>query len=351
VKAYSEKKARRKTIAFCLALLAILLPVSRALGQPKKSSCPGLEAKAGAEEQAVCWFEKDERGSDACKAGTEGVGSCILQAIGWCADAAFDAAPVANACFMAYIRAGKLDAAGSVAEYLQSPSEAVAQCRRALSVVSVRVVTNPSGAEVTMDGRDYGLAPVEIKLAGDWRKSEITARFASGHDVVASQKELLAAFNRRACVMGDLVIKGPEPAPSAAPSAAQFTPEQSVQSLTTTQTDKVEKSHGISISGLILAGLGGATVITGGVLLMLAESSYSKTVNSKDDTPWLSRKADYESVKPLRISGGIVLGVGVALGVVGTVLMLLSGSESTSASSERPSVRMSSRDFSLRWSL
>lgn len=211
-----------------VAFFTFIIETPRAVAQPDRSPCLNVDTGGTAAEQALCWFERDRRGSPECQPGRAQVSSCISHALAWCSDAELDAASVADACFLAYLRAGQLEDALVVAGYLQTPAEEARRCREALAAVTVRVISNPPGAQITVDGKRYGRAPVEIKLIGNWWTKKITAAFDAANsertEVHASREQLVGAFDKRACIMGDLLIEGPaasEPTPELQPIAQE----------------------------------------------------------------------------------------------------------------------------------
>jgi len=327
--------------AALIVFTTYLFPAAWARAQEDKAVCPNLDPSASAAEQAVCWFDKDESEADLCSDEQSGVNSCVSHAVQWCADAALDDASVANACFLAYIRAGQFDEAVTMAEYLQSPSKQVERCREALSTVKARIVSIPASAEILVDDRSYGKAPVEVKLTGKWRENRIVARFGSGADaveVVARPRQLTAVFDRRECVMGDVIIRGQKPITQ--------TPPLLKKNSVSVDTHR----GGISIPGLIVAGLGVAGIVTGGVLLAIAASRYSDLSDAKPNTEWTDEmQDDYDSLTPLRISGGVTTGAGSILALVGGLILLNELSERDGSRLSRVIINPVNNTMSMKW--
>jgi hypothetical protein len=311
-----------------LVTLVILVIAQTALAQASRRECPGLKAGAREAQQALCWFEKEQKGAAECAVDKAGDSACRQQAALWCAGALLDDAPVANACFLANLRAGQLEEALALKRYLQSPTAEVIRCGQALQSITVKFVSVPTGAELMIDGRSYGKTPVEVELRDHWWRSAAVARFGSGEsttEVEISRKELMDAFNRLSCTMAEVAVTGPESAPT--PSVQSPQPLSS-EALTEETPD--DERAGVSIPGVISMAVGGAGIITGGVLLAIALSRKSEVSNPDDDTqfsPDIQDKGD--SVKPLSIGGFTALGVGAALATVGIVLIATSGGSST----------------------
>lgn len=189
------------------------------------TTCPGLDNDAAAAEQAVCWFNNDKAGLPECASNQGTASLCIAQSNAWCADASLDDDIVTTACLMAAIGVGQLREAKDVAKYLRSPSQTAANCASALKRASIRVLTNPAGAEVMIDDRSYGKAPIEVTLIGPWWESRIKAKFTSGADfteVDVSPSELLNAFDKRECIFGDLIVTAPDQSGPVFPIDATF---------------------------------------------------------------------------------------------------------------------------------
>lgn len=332
---------------------AFLLLALLGRAQAQRLSCPGLGASASAEQQAVCWFDADNRGAAQCEAKRIGVSPCALQSVAWCADAALEQAAVSNACFLSNIRAGQFEEALSIAEYLQKPSEEVDRCRKALGSISIRIVSEPAGAQVEVDDKPLGAAPVEATLAENWWKSRVKARFGAGEDVIevaAAGERLIAAFDRRQCVMGELVLRGPmavqsEPAAEVQKTKAAVGPETAP----TAQEPGVEQKRGVSVPGVTLSAIGGAALITGVILVAIAESRASDIGSPKQGASWSSVNSDYKSVTPLRIGGWTCIGAGAVIAAVGVVFLTGGFDKKPSEDASIALTELANGRFSWRW--
>lgn len=316
--------------------------VQYVFAQTGRSDCPGLDDKPKAEQQSVCWFDRAERGEAECSASQNSDNPCMLQAASWCADAVFNQAQTANACFFSYLRTGQFEEALAVQRYLQEPSEQVAKCLRALEKISVKIASTPTGAEILIDGRSHGVAPVEVDLVGQWWKREMAARFQTGQVVSekrVSARELRAVFDPGACVIGQLTIQRTQ----LERLEASLTPAQISNSELPS-----EKASAISIPGVVMSAFGGAGLITGSVLLVIAESNASEVRNPDGRTPMTEEVKDkYYSVKPMRIGGGVALGVGAALAAAGVALLIRGASKDTNAN--QPGATLLFSGQGLQW--
>lgn len=125
----------------------------------------------------------------------------------------------------------------------------------------------------------------------------------------------MALFDRRGCVMAQLAITGPESEEVTQPTIKPVEP-----SVTEAAS---KKGSAISVPGVIMTAVGGAGLIAGCVLLAIAGSNASELSSPKDGTAWGDTRQDkYDGVKPMRIGGGIALGVGAALAAVGVVFLV-----------------------------
>lgn len=211
--------------AYFFAIVSIsFLVVFQASAQVTKQTCPSLGQDATAEEQAVCWFQREKSNSLECEGQNGESSACISQTNAWCSQASLDAEPVATACLLAAIRSGQLKEAKEIAGYLRNPSKTAEACAAVLKRAGIRIVTNPAGAEVIVNGHSYGNAPIEVRLVGDWWESDVKARFATDPktvEVAVSSDELLNTFDKEECVFGDLVITGPKLEPPTPPQVNQ----------------------------------------------------------------------------------------------------------------------------------
>jgi len=313
----------RNSITLSLVFIALLIFALTSRSYAQRMTCPGLEDSATVEQQAMCWFEADNRGDTRCEAKQGGVGACTLQSVAWCADAVLDDAAVSKVCFLSNIRAGQFEEALAIAEYLQTPSEEVQQCRRALSSIVIRIVSEPEGARIEVDGKQVGAAPVETTLGKAWWKNRVEAKFGSGEgsiEVVASGDRLMAAFDRRRCAMQVLVLRAP-----VKKEQATGLKTQKNKALVATEIGTMgkEPAGGVSAPGIALTAAGGAAVITGVILVAIAESN-AASISSKTDgvgDSWKSVEGDYEDITPFRVGGWVSIGVGAVLAAVGVILL------------------------------
>lgn len=332
-----------------LTLGISLIAIQTAQAQSDHRQCAGLGTDAGAEKQAVCWFEKEQSGAEECTTDKEGVSACTLQTAAWCDKAVFDDPSVVNACFLAHIRARQFEEALSMERYLQNPTPEAANCRHALEVIAVKFVSVPAGAELLVDGHSYGKAPVEVELRGQWWTRKPVARFGTGKGaktVEVSRQDLIAAFDRNACVMAEVAVNGPETAPSA--PWAQQTPQSSAATASTeTPTDARTK---VSVPAVISITVGGAGVITGAVLLAIARSQASDLQSPRTGTPWNQDLLDKDkSVKSLSAGGWVALSVGAALLTAGVVLIAIAEGSSPESASSGVSQTLQLADQTIQW--
>jgi hypothetical protein len=343
----------RNSIFLAWLFVAFLLVVPLGRAQAQRLSCPGLRDSAGAEKQAVCWFEADSRGGAQCEAKRGGVSPCTLQSVAWCADAALEEAAVSNACFLSNVRAGQFEEALSIVEYLQKPSEEAKRCRKALRSISIQIVSEPAGAQVEVDDRPLGQAPVEATLGENWWKSRVKARFGSGKEameVVAAGERLMAAFDRRRCEMAELVLRGPMASESEPPSEAQKAEGSVGQQTDLSVKDQgVEQKPGVSVPGVALVAVGGAALITGVVLVAIAESRAGNISSPKDNPAWSSVESDYKSVTPFRIGGWTCIGAGAVMAAVGAVLLAGGSGEKPSEGATSAVADLANGRVSWQW--
>jgi hypothetical protein len=339
------------SLSWALVVVAgvLLTPISRALAQ--RTSCSGLDDSAKVEQQALCWLEADNRGDALCEAKRGGVSTCILQSVAWCADAMLDDAAVSNACFLSNIRAGQFEEALAIAEYLQTPTQEVQQCEKALSSVVVRIVSEPESASIEVDGRAAGKAPLETTLAQHWWKSRVKARFGSGNEaveVVAASERLMAVFDRRTCSMGELVLQGPAMAAKAPGLKAHIT---GAVGATKIKATRKEPEEGVSVAGIALTAAGGAALITGVILVTIAEAN-AAGISSKTDgagDTWNSVKGDYESITPFRVGGWVSIGAGAVLTTIGVLFLTNAFDEPLSENASSAAAALANGRISWRW--
>jgi len=367
-----------------LAFVSILFFSPQLSAQPDRTRCPDLESSASAAEQALCWFRSDDRGATACQNESDGVNICLLNAVSWCTDATIETSSVANACFLSYVRSADFDSAISIAEHLSSPSVQAPACLKALSATTLNIRTMPSGAEIEIEGRSYGRAPVTVELSSNWRKTQISARFItdSGEEpvqILVPSQELVDLMDRRACVMGDLIIKEKkdaepallptpdlpqpseppsidEPGESAAPPNAET--QKEIEEKTPLSTPKESKTpsppkdgdQGLYIAGIILTGLGAAGIVTGSVLFVIAASRSSDLANAEPGTAWTDElQHDYDTVTEFRVGGGIAMQIGAILSGVGIVFLLSDGSDEDKNQNAQIKLSPKGTGATLRW--
>ncbi|MFW6089824.1 MAG: PEGA domain-containing protein, partial [Gemmatimonadota bacterium] len=242
------------------AIVGLACAPTVGLAQADGAPCPDLDPDATAAEHAVCWFDRHDVGESDCQ--PDGSDECLQQAVHWCESAALDDPRVANACFLAPLRAGAFETASEVAEYVTEPSPETQRCREAVTgMLTVRIVTTPEGGEVTVDGRAYGAAPVEVSLPSPWWERRIEVTFGDTQ-VEVSKKQLTEAFDARACKLGDVVVEGPERA--AEPAAATPPGDE----------PETEPGNGLTVLGWTLVGAGGAMGITALATGLVADSKY-----------------------------------------------------------------------------
>ncbi|MCB9597040.1 MAG: hypothetical protein H6719_30230 [Sandaracinaceae bacterium] len=82
------------------------------------------------------------------------------------------------------------------------------------------------------------------------------------------------------------------------------------------------------VGGVVLIGVGAAAAITGSVLVGLAAADVASVEGAERGTSWASVSDAYERSEALSIAGFVLLGVGVAAAAVGVVLMVSGGGDS-----------------------
>jgi len=190
----------RAKLSLSVAISVLLgLVFATSLRAQERPPCPRVPSTATAEEQAVCWFDLGATVSWA------------RNAAAWCADVALDDARVANACLLSHVRAGELEAARSIAEYVSRPDALAARCRERLTgVTTLRLVTTPPGGEVFVAGASRGRAPVELRLPSPWWTGHIEVAFGDDRRQV-SNEQLRAALDVNSCELTDVLVSGPSP--------------------------------------------------------------------------------------------------------------------------------------------
>jgi len=337
---YSKYADPEVTMIRLVAIQALLFFVAQnALAQNERASCPGLNEPTSAERQASCWFERALSGSTECAEVRNGVNACIRHAAGWCTEAAFDEPSVANICFWAHLQAGQFEDAQALKRYIVEPTTDVTRCLQALESTKVKFASIPIGAELRVNGQQYGKAPVEVELKGSWWKDKVVASFGSDRsatEVEVSQQELKAAFDKKRCLMEEVTVKGPQKPPA---SVAETVPAEVVKPPTDAT---MQTSSGVSLPAVILLAVGGAGVITGVVLLAIAATNAVDLKSQEKGTTWTRELEDKDkSLEPLSIGGGIALGVGAAVATLGIVLITTDGESSTSVPDDKESYELS----------
>lgn len=295
------------------ALVTLWAPLA-ASAQADRAPCPDAGAGATAPEQAVCWFDRHEAGVAAC--GAEGSDACLENAAAWCDGVALDDARVREACFLAPIRLRRFAQAAEIAEYVTDASPAVARCRDALTgMATARVVTNPRSGEVTVDGRAYGPAPIEVQLPSPWWERHITVRFGDT-EVPVSAEALAASFDARACGLGDIVVEGPSTGEVAEPVASGG-------------------DGTLGVVGWVLLGAGAASGIVAVITGVAAESTYQDLATACPDGPCPGRSGDISSGSALALASTVTTFVGAGLGGVGVVLLIVDAASGTGGGEEQ----------------
>lgn len=350
--------------ASLLVLSFILLTTTAvASAQAEKRPCPDVHEKATAAEQALCWYQRDSSKAEGCADQPDGTNPCVSQAAAWCADASLDIDPVTNACMLSAIRMGKLSEAREIAGYLRSPTKKASTCREALKMATIRIVSNPSGAEIGVNDRSYGRAPVEVRLTGDWWESRIVGTFGTDPDtrqVEVSRDSLLQAFDRRECVFGDLVIyesvKEAEPAPlpaAAAPAAESQPPtaagpekepgpEAGAEPAPAEEGAELEvDTSDSSIYPYVFMGVGGALILSSVVTGVLVANSESELDDKCDQTTKVcdTDKSTLEDANALAIATDYLLFTGIGALTAGVLWLLLDSGEAE----PEPAARASNR--------
>jgi Protein of unknown function (DUF1566)/PEGA domain len=200
----------RVLVVVAVSLLGPFASCALVRAEPTIPACPEVIDGADAAQQVACWTALQSRSDPRC-----GSGACDHAITEWCKTAALDVPEVGHACFLAQIRTGDFAAAVASSEYLQAPTAPVVRCQSALETpVDLRIVSNPPGATVQVDGVTYGSAPIVARLRTPWWERKIAALFGamgSAATVEVTDEQLRAAFDTRACAMADLVVNGPAP--------------------------------------------------------------------------------------------------------------------------------------------
>jgi hypothetical protein len=331
-----------------LLSLGILLLYTQTLrAQDERPKCPSAQADASAERQAKCWFERTQNSPKECVADKDGNNPCELHAVAWCADAVFDDPDSATTCFLAHVHTRQFEQAKSVRRYLNNPTEAVSNCGKALEAVRVKFVSVPDSAEILVDGYSYGKSPIEVELRGEWWNSKVVAIFDDGvkaKEVKVPSKDITAAFDRQKCVMAQVSIQGPDntPMPEILP----------LESVPTDADAEAQNSKPFPVTAVVSLSLGGAGLVTGGILIAMAASRASYLRSLNEGTTWtLCLENKDKSLSPLSIGGGIALAVGAALATAGIVLLTTDdeNASSQSAAGEGASTSLGLNGQGIQW--
>ncbi|MCC7542838.1 MAG: PEGA domain-containing protein [Deltaproteobacteria bacterium] len=335
----------RDSAGFGALVLLVLLVTAPAHAQ-ERTPCADVPADASAADQALCWDTRIQRGAEECTGDRSTV--CTERLAAYCEDAALDDANVSAACFRAFVRLGRHEPAAATVRYLRELTEAAGRCRAAYTEpVSFRVVTNPAGAEVVVEGESYGTAPVEIRLSQPWWTRHVTVLFATRgartRVVELARERLEAAFDRSSCGTRDVVVQGPAGTITEPPPGPDADDRRS--------PPVVERAR-VSVPGLVTTVAGGAIAIAGSVLLVLAETWAQELHDLEPGSTWdADRQAQLDRIEPTRIVGGTVLGIGVIAIGAGLTLLLLDdgGSGGTERASRIGRLRMSASAAGWEW--
>lgn len=92
------------------------------------------------------------------------------------------------------------------------------------------------------------------------------------------------------------------------------------------------------LPGWVLVGSGGALLVGGTVMLVLAGSASSTVEDAEQGTPWVDVEGDYDNAGLFSALGATGIGLGGAMVAGGLVWVLLSGDEGDGGDSEGPDV-------------
>lgn len=296
---------RRIAVATAVSAAVVLTPAA-GLAQAGEEPCPDLAPAASAAKHAVCWFERHDVSEPSCD--VEGTDRCLQQAVRWCESAALDEPRVATACFVGALRAGQLETAAEVAEYVTEPSAEIERCREAVTgMPTARIVTTPKGGEVVVDGREYGAAPVEVSLPSPWWERRVEVRFGEAR-VEVPEEQLVDAFDPRACDLDDVVVEGPGRA--AAPVTAEA----------------AEPRAGPTVLGWTLIGAGGAMGIAALATGLVADVKHSDLSDACVDgicTP--EHQSDISKGRALARTSTAFTFLGIASAGAGLIVLIIDG--------------------------
>jgi len=351
-----ERYEMHKNKGLFATLLWVLLPTlsstlssASAQSDTQRRLCPDVDEKATAAEQALCWFQLYSSGSQQCATVKDPVNECISQATLWCVDASLDTDPVTNACFLSAMRAGQLNEANEIAQYFRTPTKIASTCIAALKKATIRIVSNPSGAEVIVDGRSYGAAPVVVNLTGNWWESRVKVKFGTDsgfNQIEVSSEELMRAIDREVCVFGDLVIEESakqaeppieaEPVPALQPGEPQQTEppttaeeEQSLREEDLSDSEPAVHEEKSNLLPYIFVGAGGVLLAGGlvtGIMYLSAKGELKDNCDRSTQICYVE-ESTLDRAKTLALTTDILLITGVAALGTGVVLMFLESGE------------------------
>lgn len=307
----------RVTLSQLLSSVVVVVAVSSAQAQEvERRGCPDLEPTAAAAEQARCWFDRHRGGEPGCGGSGREPDPCVVQAAAWCDDGDGERSDdvdladqtLANVCLLSLVRAGRFAAASETARYVR---DVFPEARACLAVATegprLRVVARGAPLRVSVDGHEVGQTPLEVSLGTRWW--ERTLEIASAdRRVTRGPAELRQSFDTRTCTMRDLAVTLPERAAPRRRSPGH----------------ELRRRTGASPLGWVLAVGGAAVAVGGAVTVGVAAADAGEFDSHAPGTVWSDGLQErYDRVVPLQIAGGLALGVGVAVGVVG-VLMIVS---------------------------
>lgn len=330
---------RALAIAWLASLFAGAGWTAAARAQPRaqpaaRAPCPDVEPGAPAADQALCWLYR-QRGQDAaCAPTASGTDTCTAAAAAWCRDdddATDDAdvsdPQVAGACLLALVGARRLEAARAVAPYAAGASGETQACVAAMTQgLRARVVSDPAGALVAVDGRRYGPAPQDVQLAAPFWEHRVEITPPGGareRPVTLGPPELRARFDTRRCAMDDLLATTERPISAAPPGPVRARPRPGRRRASARPATEPDAAPSGLALGLTVGGA--ALAVAGGVLLAVAEVGTADLLDDRDGTPWTEAEGRYDAIAPLRWAGGITLGVGVLAAGTGVAWLLTGG--------------------------
>lgn len=301
----------RASVAAALAFTSLV--AARASAQ---DPCPDPDVAQLAPDQALCWFLEHEAAGAQCARDALGSSACAVQASAWCDSAALDDASVASACLLAHVVTRRLDAAYALLRGLPSDlTPDAARCRDALlAPIPARIASNPEGAELTLDGRRLGPAPVDLALLHPFADHEIVARWGE-ETVVLSRDEVLAAFDPTSCSLSPLLLIDPTP-PEPPPAAASG-------GTTVVVREASGRDEVLTVAGILLTSAG-LLVGGAGVGFVVHAESLAVDLAQTRDIDWSPRFADQlATIETLRPAGWAMLAGGLLVTGTGLVMVIV----------------------------